>query len=82
MAKPETIRIDAEGIAPAPVVMGEGPRNWEQIFRLPPFEMFVREENILNLDAYTPDELWTRYAAWHAGKGFWPNENPDGSLKR
>lgn len=92
MTKPEPIIISTQGIASVPITMGmNDSKKLEKIAQLPPFQMFVHErgmrhENSLQaalnyIHQHNPDEIWADYAAWHEKKGYWKNENPDGSLK-
>lgn len=70
--------------------------NWAQIIQLPPFQMFAVERNPSLVDKFEgsaldsvtawmaqfdPDDLYEQYSGWHEDKGYWQNENPDGSLK-
>ncbi|WP_032137129.1 hypothetical protein [Kingella negevensis] len=89
--KPEPIRIDVSGIKPKPITMNVPKRDWHKICALPPFQMFVRENGGTGSDSLraamtyaasqNPDELWAEYEEWFEAKGYWANENPDGSLK-
>lgn len=73
--------------------MGEAPViNWFKLVDLPAFEMFVSEQSGLHtkvtVDNWVKDRratlgdspFYDQYAAWHAKKGFWPNETPTGEL--
>lgn len=95
MSKPEPIILGVSGIAPKPITMNEPLPNLHEICTLPPFQMFVREHGQRNENALRaahdylaqsePSEVWADYCTWFAEKqatrGYWQNENPDGSLK-
>ena len=95
--KPPPIRVSAEGIAPKPITMNEPPPSAADLARLvslPPFQMFAAERmrNTAGKDGEDHAKDYIRakgfgqdvvddYLQWHAGKGYWPNETPLGSLK-
>lgn len=71
--------------------------NWRMVGALPPFQMFVHElapcppgrdsqewaiDYALRFAGQRGDDvLMGEYSAWHAAKGYWPNETPLGVLK-
>ena len=69
--------------------------DWRRLCELPPFQMFVVErepklaEQFANdnyqavrewLVRHVMEDLSQQYCAWHAAKGYWPNETPAGEL--
>jgi hypothetical protein len=80
--KPPPIIVGVAGIdaaqwtatAPASPVV-----NWRVIHGLPAFQMFLAE--IAPPETASGEEVWHQYVQWHAHKGYWPHETPDGKLK-
>lgn len=91
--KPPTQVAGVAGIAPTPIELTPAqPKriNWTQLFSLPTFQMFaVERAGKSSADVMEWMPAWARehdeqgiyddYCKWHADKGYWPNENPDGS---
>lgn len=95
--KPPTQVAGVVGIAATPITMNEPQAktiDWPAIAALPPFQMFAAERmrNTSGKDSMehaldyvrgmgsAPDVLQA-YEAWHADKGYWPNETPYGEVK-
>ena len=92
--KPPTQVAGVQGIAAERISMNEAPTTsipWLDIAGLPPFQMFAAERlrNTSGKDSMehamdfikgkgSGQDVFDEYAAWHAGKGYWPNEDPYG----
>lgn len=91
MSKPKPIILGVSGIAPQPITMNTPLPDWREICAIPPFQMFVRERGqkdedslhaaIAYVQSHNPNDVWADYVAWFENKGYWKNENPDGSIK-
>ena len=91
--KPPTQTAGVQGIAAIPVELTPAQPtriNWTRLFGLPPFQMFAVEragKSPTEVMAWMKDwahghdeqELYDQYCKWHAAKGCWPNETPEGS---
>lgn len=96
--KPPTQIAGVVGIEPERIVMNEAPATtlpWAYIAGLPPFQMFaaelLRNTSGNDSEAHAQDfirvkgagqDLFDDYAAWHAAKGYWPNETPMGQANK
>lgn len=83
MEKPEPIRVGVQGFSAFGGSQGQGqaPIRWERIQGLPAFQMFLNEEGAGVLAPYgLTNSLYADYCRWHAAKGLWPNETPEGDL--
>lgn len=80
LIKPPPLIIGAQGVNAAAI--GPGPKRPapQRIAGLPAFQMFAaerrRDPRAMVNETSTLDE----YEAWHAAKGYWPNETPWGEL--
>ncbi|KZK32005.1 hypothetical protein A4F85_04620 [Delftia sp. GW456-R20] len=70
--------------------------DWGRLVQLPPFQMFAEETERPDRTRpdYSAEghagkfvrargagqDLFDQYAAWHAAKGYWPNETPMGEV--
>ena len=97
MSKPPTQVAGVQGIAAERITMNDAPINsipWHFIAELPPFQMFaaerMRNTSGKDSEAHAQDfirvkgagqDLFDNYAAWHAAKGYWPNETPMGEVR-
>ena len=91
MANPPPIRVGVEGIAPAPTPARAERIDWTRLIGLPPFQMYainrggIPADNIMDrigdwVRSHDDTALYADYCEWHAMKGCWTNETPDGRL--
>lgn len=93
MGKPATQTLSVAGMKPNPVNTPDHINIWP-IAGHPPFQMFLHEKlgppsdaeiddcqrafDLLMSNPSDRDSLLQEYEAWHAAKGYWPNETPLG----
>lgn len=96
-AKPPAQTLSVAGMKPNPVNTPDHISMWP-IASHPPFQMFLHEKlgppsdteiddcqrafDLLMSSPSDRDSLLQEYEAWHAAKGYWPNETPLGELKQ
>lgn len=80
--KPPPILIGAQGLDGAAIGPGPARPSPQRIAGLPAFGMFAAEKRRDPRALVNEPSALDEFEAWHANKGYWPNETPWGELKK